>query len=150
MTSPIMTSPPCWLHLCLSLVCFLPPSSFRTALLLIHFRFRQLSGLLNLPFDTAGACLSSPLYLFLPNTDISDLKSCNDSLVCQKLFPSVTLLHTSLVCDTCPSVHSLTPPIFQSLIHFLYTCLARQPSLADPISPSVPWLSLATLHCEPP
>lgn len=94
--------------------------------------------------------LSVLLYLFLPNTDISDLKSCIDSLVCQNLFSSATLLHTSLVCDTCPSVHSLPPRAFQSFVHFLYTCVARRLSFSDPISPSLLRLSLATLHREPP
>lgn len=126
---------------------------FSTSVLLspILFHFCGFSRLLNPPFDAVGAPLSSPLYLFLPNADISDLKSRNDSLVGQNLFSSATLLHTSLVCDTCPSVRSLPPPPPPpfSVFYTLFTHLCNL-SLSDPISPSVLQLSLATLHREPP
>lgn len=68
-TSSIMTSPPCQLHLCLSMVCFLPLFSFHT---ITHaFHFHQFSKLLYPLFDVVGAPLLTPLYLFLPNADIS-------------------------------------------------------------------------------
>lgn len=65
---------------------------FSTSVLLMHctiihpFHFHRFSRLLNLPFDAVGAPQSSALYLFLPNADISDLKSCYDSLIGQNLF----------------------------------------------------------------